>query len=56
LPLTPAAPLRDRRKTALATRILWAVRVGEDDGELRPWYYIYVNSIEKPIHLVSSAC
>ena len=25
---------------------LWAVIVGEDDGEGRPWHYIYVYSIE----------
>ena len=25
---------------------VWAVRVGGDDGELRPWHYIYVYSIE----------
>jgi hypothetical protein len=25
---------------------LWVVRVGGDDGELRPWHYIYVYSIE----------
>ena len=24
----------------------WVVRVGGDDGELRPWHYIYVYSIE----------
>ena len=24
----------------------WVVRVGRDDGELRPWHYIYVYSIE----------
>ena len=27
-------------------RGLWVVRVGGDDGELRPWHYIYVYSIE----------
>jgi len=25
---------------------MWVVRVGGDDGELRPWHYIYVYSIE----------
>jgi hypothetical protein len=25
---------------------LWVVRVMEDDGELRPWHFIYVCSIE----------
>ena len=25
---------------------LWVVRVGGDDGELRPWHLIYVYSIE----------
>ena len=25
---------------------LWVVRVGGDDGELRPWHYIYICSIE----------
>ena len=25
---------------------VWVVRVGGDDGELRPWHYIYVYSIE----------
>ena len=28
-------------------RALWVVRVGGDDGELRPWHYIYVYSIER---------
>ena len=27
-------------------RGVWVVRVGGDDGELRPWRYIYVYSIE----------
>jgi len=27
-------------------RPLWVVRVGGVDGELRPWHYIYVHSIE----------
>ena len=26
-------------------RSVWVVRVGGDDGELRPWHYIYVYSI-----------
>jgi len=26
--------------------VLWVVRVVGDDGELRPWHYIYVYSIE----------
>ena len=25
---------------------MWVVKVGGDDGELRPWHYIYVYSIE----------
>ena len=25
---------------------LWAVRIKADDGELRPWHYIHVYSIE----------
>ena len=25
---------------------VWVVRAGGDDGELRPWHYIYVHSIE----------
>jgi hypothetical protein len=25
---------------------MWVVRVGGDDGELRPWHFIYVYSIE----------
>jgi len=25
---------------------MWVVRVGGEDGELRPWHYIYVYSIE----------
>ena len=25
---------------------VWVVRVGGDDGELRPWHYMYVHSIE----------
>ena len=25
---------------------MWVVRVGGDDGELRPWQYVYVHSIE----------
>ena len=25
---------------------LWVVRVGADDGELRPWHFIYLYSIE----------
>ena len=25
---------------------VWVVRVGGDDGELRPWHYIYVCSID----------
>ena len=25
---------------------MWIVRVGGDDGELRPWHYIYAYSIE----------
>ena len=29
-----------------ALPLLWVVRVGGDDGELRPWHYIYVYSIE----------
>jgi len=27
-------------------RTVWVVRVGGDNGELRPWHYIYVYSIE----------
>ena len=27
------------------------MRVGEDDGELRPWYYTYVYSIESKLVL-----
>ena len=26
--------------------VVWVVRVGGDDGELRPWHYIYVYIIE----------
>ena len=26
---------------------LWVVRVGGDDGELRPWHYTYVYNIER---------
>jgi len=29
-----------------ARRTLWVVRVGGVDGELRPWHYMYVYSIE----------
>ena len=35
-----------RCRKARSPRALWVVRVGGDDGELRPWYYIYVDSIE----------
>ena len=31
---------------AVIVGILWVVRVRGDDGELRPWHYIYVYSIE----------
>ena len=26
--------------------VVWVVRVGVDDGELRPWHYIYAYTIE----------
>jgi len=28
---------------------LWVVRVGGDNGELRPWHYIHVLSIERSL-------
>ena len=38
--------LIDIRKIVEHTGLMWVVRVGGDDGELRSWYYIYVYSIE----------
>ena len=41
---------RNMRKAAFTSEWtrggVWVVRVGGDDGELRPWHYIYVYSIE----------
>jgi len=31
----------------------WVVKVGGDDGELRPWHYIYAFSIEKRLIMSS---
>ena len=31
---------------------VWVVRVGGDDGELRPWHYIYVFSVESRLLMI----
>ena len=36
----------ERVSAALLVQVLLVGRVGGDDGELRPWHYIYVYSIE----------
>jgi len=35
-----------REEPAPGAGWVWVVRVGGDDGELRPWHYTYVYSIE----------
>jgi len=46
-----AAVLGDNVK-GLNVRVRRVVRVGEDDGELRPWQYIYVYSIESRLIMI----
>ena len=38
---------------SVLTPSLWVVRVGGNDGELRPWHYIYVYSIESRLTAVT---
>jgi hypothetical protein len=40
---------RERRRQgtgALSPDLMWVVRAGGDDGEFRPWHFIYVCNIE----------
>jgi hypothetical protein len=38
--------VREQREERGGEDLIWVVRVGGDDGELRPWHHIYVYSIE----------
>ena len=40
------APRKASPRKGSTASMLWVVKVGGDDGELRSWHYIYVYSIE----------
>ena len=46
---------QNRAQPETGSMPVWVVRVRGDDGELRPWYYIDVYSIESRLDLEEEA-